>query len=79
MSEPVIAMKKHCSVDVEAGQSYWWCSCGRSASQPFCDGAHKGTDFAPVEYIATETGNVHFCGCKHSAEGPVCDGAHHNL
>ena len=79
MSEPVIAQTSSCPVDVEAGKSYWWCACGRSASQPFCDGSHQGTEFVPVEYVATESETVHFCGCKHSANGALCDGAHHNL
>ncbi|NBX58371.1 MAG: CDGSH iron-sulfur domain-containing protein, partial [Gammaproteobacteria bacterium] len=52
MSEPVIAGKVPLPVDVEAGKTYWWCSCGKSARQPFCDGSHKGTDFTPVRYDA---------------------------
>jgi CDGSH-type Zn-finger protein len=66
-------------VDVEAGKTYWWCSCGKSARQPFCDGSHKGTDFTPVRYDATQTGKVWFCACKHSAKAPLCDGSHKNL
>ena len=79
MSEPVIAGKVPLPVDVEAGKTYWWCSCGKSARQPFCDASHKGTDFTPVRYDATQTGKVWFCACKHSAKAPLCDGSHKNL
>jgi CDGSH-type Zn-finger protein len=79
MSEPVIAQKSPIPVEVKAGQTYYWCSCGKSASQPFCDGAHKGSGFAPTPYTAEKDGTVYFCGCKHSGNGPLCDGAHKNL
>lgn len=79
MSEPVVAAKVPMAVDVEAGKAYWWCSCGKSAKQPFCDGTHKGTDFTPVKYEATESRQVYFCTCKHSAHQPLCDGAHKRL
>lgn len=79
MTEPVIAQKAPYAIDVEAGKSYYWCSCGKSAKQPFCDGSHKGTDFAPVAYKAEKTGTVWFCGCKHSKKGALCDGAHKAL
>jgi CDGSH-type Zn-finger protein len=79
MSEPTIAQKSPCGVEVEAGKSYYWCSCGKSASQPFCDGSHKGSEFTPVKYEATETKKVHFCGCKHSGNGVLCDGSHKTL
>ena len=79
MSEPVIAQKSPFPVTVEAGKSYYWCSCGMSASQPFCDGSHKGSGFAPIPYTAEKDGPVYFCGCKHSGNGPLCDGAHKNL
>ena len=79
MSEPTIAQKSPCAVEVEAGKSYFWCSCGKSASQPFCDGSHKGSEFTPVKYEATETKKVHFCACKHSKNGVLCDGSHKTL
>ena len=79
MSKPEIAKKAPFAVDVEAGQSYWWCSWGKSSKQPFCDGSHKGSEFAPVEYKAEESGKVFFCGCKHSAKGALCDGSHKAL
>ncbi len=74
-----IAQKAPYAVDVEAGKDYWWCACGKSASQPFCDGSHKGGPFSPTKFTATETGKVYFCGCKHSANGALCDGSHQKL
>ena len=79
MSEPTIAQKSPYPVEVEAGKSYFWCACGKSAQQPFCDGSHKGSDFTPVKYEATESKTVYFCGCKHAAQKPLCDGSHKNL
>jgi CDGSH-type Zn-finger protein len=79
MSEPVIAQKGPYPVEVEAGKAYFWCACGRSAKQPFCDGSHKGSDFRPIAYKAEESGEVWFCGCKHSADKPFCDGTHETL
>lgn len=79
MSEPVIAQKSPYAVEVEAGKSYWWCACGKSASQPFCDGSHKGSEFTPLEYKAEQEGTVYFCGCKHSKNGVLCDGTHASL
>ena len=79
MSEAKIAQKSPIAVDVEAGKSYYWCSCGHSSSQPFCDGAHKGTGFTPVKYEATESKKVYFCACKHSANPVTCDGSHAKL
>lgn len=79
MSEPVIAQKAPLPVDVEAGKSYLWCACGRSASQPFCDGSHKGTGFAPLKWTASETKRVFFCCCKRTSNRPLCDGAHKKL
>lgn len=79
MSESVVAQKAPYPVDVEAGKSYFWCSCGKSAKQPFCDGSHKGTDFNPLKFEATETKTVYFCGCKKTANSPLCDGAPKSL
>ena len=52
MTDVVIAQKAPYAIDVEAGKSYFWCACGRSANQPFCDGAHQGTDILPVKHTA---------------------------
>lgn len=76
---PVIAQRTPFAVEVEAGKTYFWCACGRSARQPFCDGSHKGTAFAPVKFRAEEARKVFFCGCKHSARQPLCDGSHGRL
>lgn len=76
MAEPRIAQKSPFAVDVEAGKSYWWCACGQSKHQPFCDGSHKDTAFNPIEYKAMAAKKVFFCGCKHSRNKPLCDGSH---
>jgi CDGSH-type Zn-finger protein/mannose-6-phosphate isomerase-like protein (cupin superfamily) len=79
MTTPVIANRKGYYYEVKAGKRYLWCSCGRSKSQPFCDGSHVGTGFLPVAYKAQRDEDVIFCGCKHTATPPFCDGAHSNL
>ncbi len=63
-------------VEVEAGKTYFWCACGKSAAQPFCDGSHKGTGMTPLPYTAPETKRVFFCTCKKTAGQPLCDGTH---
>jgi CDGSH-type Zn-finger protein len=79
MSEPTVAQKSPFAAEVEAGKSYYWCSCGKSAKQPFCDGSHKGSAFTPVKFDAPESKMMYFCGCKHSAKGALCDGSHQRL
>lgn len=76
MTAPVRASNTPFAVDVEAGKDYYWCACGQSKTQPFCDGSHKGGSFTPVKYSATESKQVYFCGCKASANGALCDGTH---
>lgn len=76
MIDPKRASDTPYAVEVESGKSYYWCSCGESQSQPFCDGAHKGSDFTPVKYEATESKKVFFCGCKVTKSQPLCDGSH---
>lgn len=76
MDEPVRASDTPYAIDVEAGKHYFWCACGRSNKQPFCDGSHKGTGFTPVKFEATESKKVFFCGCKQTQTQPLCDGSH---
>ena len=78
MTTPVRASNTPFAVTVEQGKDYWWCACGQSKTQPFCDGTHKGSNFVPVKYSATESQEVYFCGCKASANKPLCDGSHRN-
>ena len=77
--EPHVPQKSPYAVEVEAGKSYFWCACGQSSKQPFCDGSHKGSGFSPVKWEAPESKTVYFCGCKHSASQPLCDGTHKQL
>ncbi len=79
MSNAVIAGKEPIAVEVEAGKDYWWCSCGKSTTQPFCDGSHAGTEFTPVQYTATDNSTVYFCACKQTKNQPLCDGSHSDL
>lgn len=79
MATPNIAQKSPYAFDVVAGQTYWWCACGRSRSQPFCDSSHKGSEFTPIQFTASESKTVWLCGCKHSGHKPFCDGTHKTL
>lgn len=78
MSEPVCAKKGAYIKNLEPGE-YWWCSCGKSKSQPFCDGSHKDTDFSPVQLTVKEPGSLYLCGCKKTTNPPYCDGTHTKL
>jgi len=77
--EIVIPQKQPYAVDVEAGKTYYWCQCGRSKNQPFCDGSHKDTSFEPLALTAEKTETVYLCGCKHTGNKPFCDGSHKKL
>ena len=78
-SIPIIADKKPIKVDLESGKNYFWCRCGKSQKQPFCDGSHIGTDISPMKFSVEEAGSKALCQCKASANAPFCDGAHAGL
>jgi len=71
MSDPIVFLKEPIVLEVKAG-TYWWCACGRSATQPFCDGAHKGTGLAPKKVEIRQTRTLAWCACKHSKNPPFC-------
>lgn len=77
--KPEIPQKAPYPVEVETGKTYYWCACGRSRTQPFCDGSHAGTGFEPIAYKAPVSGPVWFCGCKHNGGGVLCNGSHKKL
>lgn len=74
--QPVRAADSPAAVDLEAGKPVWWCACGRSATQPFCDGSHKATGFTPVEFTPTVSKTYVLCRCKRTKTQPLCDGSH---
>ncbi len=78
MTDPICVQKKPFVVELEPG-TYWWCACGRSKNQPFCDGSHKGTGLEPVRLEVTETKKFGLCGCKQTSTAPRCDGTHKTL
>ncbi|MVO16051.1 CDGSH iron-sulfur domain-containing protein [Parasedimentitalea maritima] len=76
---PNIAQKAPFAVEVTEGKIYFWCACGMSKKQPFCDGSHNGSPFGPVQYTAEASKKLFFCGCKHTGKAPLCDGSHSKL
>lgn len=76
---PVATQETPYAVPVEEGKTYYWCACGLSKKQPFCDGSHKGTAFSPAEFTATRTTTRYLCGCRATANPPYCDGSHNRL
>lgn len=79
MAEPVIAQKSPFAVEVAAGKKYWWCACGRSKNQPYCDGSHKEVGLSPLQFEANQSKTVYLCGCKSTKNQPFCDGTHKSL
>ena len=79
MEKPIVAAREPFEVDVEAGKAYFWCACGRSRKQPFCDGSHKGTGLSPIQFKPDESKTVWLCGCKQTKNRPMCDGTHKSL
>jgi CDGSH iron-sulfur domain-containing protein 3 len=79
MATPRMAQKAPYPVQVEAGKTYYWCACGESKRQPFCDGSHKTTSFVPLAHVAQNTGTAYFCGCKQTGAPALCDGSHNRL
>ncbi len=78
-AKPIVAQKAPYGIEVEAGKTYYWCACGRSKSQPFCDGSHAGTGITPVAYKAEAAQKLWFCGCKATKSKPFCDGSHKSV
>ncbi|HIJ62386.1 MAG TPA: CDGSH iron-sulfur domain-containing protein [Rhodospirillaceae bacterium] len=79
MTTPTIAQKAPVPVELEAGKTYYYCTCGLSDRQPFCNGSHKGTEFAPQAFTADQSKTAYLCACKHSKSQPFCDGSHKSL
>jgi CDGSH-type Zn-finger protein len=79
MTEAKIAAKAPMAIDLEAGKSYYWCTCGESSKQPFCDGSHKGSSFSPMKFTAEESKRAWLCACKRTGKSPFCDGTHKGL
>ncbi|MDE2347909.1 MAG: CDGSH iron-sulfur domain-containing protein [Gammaproteobacteria bacterium] len=79
MTKGQIAATAPIAVDVETGKTYYWCACGKSKKQPFCDGSHKGSSFSPLIWTASQSERKYFCACKQTGNAPFCDGSHKSV
>jgi CDGSH-type Zn-finger protein len=80
MDKGHIAQRAPFKVEVEEGKTYWWCRCGHSESQPYCDGSHKvKSELKPMKFVAEESKTMFLCGCKHTGNEPSCDGSHRKI
>ena len=79
MSEPKSAAKQPAAVPLDAGKTYYWCACGLSTGQPFCDGSHTTTTLTPVAFTAKMSETLYLCQCKRTKNPPFCDGTHTTL
>ena len=78
MKKPEIPSKAAAVIELDTG-TFYWCACGKSENQPFCDGSHKGTEFQPQAFTIEEKKRVALCNCKHTGNSPFCDGTHKRL
>ena len=79
MEKPTIAQKSPIPVELKKGETYHYCTCGKSSKKTFCDGSHQGTSFTPMEFTADKDGTAYICACKHTKNPPYCDGTHEKL
>jgi CDGSH-type Zn-finger protein len=76
MNKPIVVDTKPKGVELENGKDYYFCRCGRSQNQPFCDGSHEGTGLSPLQFTAEKDGTAYLCQCKQTGNAPFCDGTH---
>ena len=79
MAEPEIYATEPMAVELAKDQTYYWCTCGKSAQQPYCDGSHKGSDFTPLPFNAEQGGQAYLCACRQTSNPPYCDGSHKKI
>ena len=79
MSKPIVAANRPAKIELKKNESKWWCACGLSQTQPFCDGSHKTTDITPKEFNVEKDGDAYICNCKKTGNAPFCDGSHKDI